>query len=153
MWGHVVYPVMLTREDHMILLQPDHCARDPRVGVGPLVDLVCERDQEHESNGEAVELVVTSNLLLRLVVHDDGLDGEGGKGHKAVVTVGFDEVMSCDSQGIHVMFTEWTNKCLQKVKHLQSKNYPLQECFQKFAIIDHSLKAIDLVKSLQTSQQ
>lgn len=41
---HVVDPVMLTRQNHVTLLQPGHQRGEVRVGVRPLVDLVGESD-------------------------------------------------------------------------------------------------------------
>ena len=49
MWGHVVYAMVLTRQNDVTLLQPLNDPRQLAIRVRPLVDLIGERDHDAES--------------------------------------------------------------------------------------------------------
>lgn len=54
---------------------------------------------------------------------------EYGKGHHKIVTVRFDEIMSCYRRWIDVMLTEWTKKILQNKQKNKKKLNKLHMSF------------------------
>ena len=66
----VVNSVVLTRQNYVALLQPLDRSGQLAVCVGPLVDLIGERDQETERQEEAVGGVPGSEFVWCLVVHE-----------------------------------------------------------------------------------
>ena len=113
---YMVDPMMQPGEDQVPVLQPHHSPREARVRVRPLVDLVGEGDEQTQHQEEAVQGVVSSDLILILPVDQERHEGEGREGHQAIVTVGLNEVVSRDGQWVHMVLSEGTDERLQCVE-------------------------------------
>ena len=142
--GHVVNPVMLTRQNYVALLQPLDGCRELAVRVRPLVDLIGERDQETESQQEAVDGVPGSKLVWSLEVHQVGEEGQRRESDETVVAVRFDEVVTSDGERINVVLTERPNESLQaKRERGRVQSYSLSLSLSHFSIKCTTLKKFD----------
>ena len=81
--------------------------------MGPLVDLVGERDKEHERHEEDVAMVPGADLLWRPGHRGVHGVGQWSQGHQTVVAVCLHKVVSCDGYWVDVVLSEWPNECLQ----------------------------------------
>ena len=93
-------------------MKPFNEGRQSTVRVRPLVNLIGERDHDAERQEEGVGGVPRPKLLPRLMIHDEGEESEEGKSDEAVVSVGLDEVVTGDGQGVDVVLSEWSDEGL-----------------------------------------
>ena len=107
-----MYPVVPLREDDVGLLQPLHPFWNSRVGVGPLVNLVCESDEKAQCVQVTIQGVPA--LYVAVWLSDKGVeaDHKTREGTHTIVTVGFDEVMPGDGNWVDVMLPERPDECL-----------------------------------------
>ena len=80
--------------------------------MGPLVDLVSEGDEEAEHKEEGVDVVPGTDILVGLVPHHVGHAHQGRESDQAVVSVGFNEVVSSDGKRVHMVLSEWSDEGL-----------------------------------------
>ena len=100
--GHVVDTVVSSREDDVGVLQPLHPGREGTVCVRPLVDLVGERDKEHERCQEHVAKVPRANLFWgpdECRVHSTAHQQQC---QETVVTIGFNEVVPGNGKRVNL---------------------------------------------------
>ena len=114
MWGNVVYAVVSLGQDDVHLLEPFDPGWQGSVGVRPLVNLVGERDKEHERHQHHVEEVPRANLFGR--PGQGGVQGtaQGCQSHQAVVTICLHKIVSGDGKRIDMMLSEWPDECLRR---------------------------------------
>ena len=96
MRGHVVHSVVSLGQDDVHLLEPLHPHREGTVRVRPLVDLVRERDKEHERHEHHVDKVPRANLFGRPCHRGVQGTAQGSQGQQTVVAVCFHEIVSRD---------------------------------------------------------
>ena len=79
----------------------------------PLVDLVGERDKEHERRQENVAKVPRANLFRRPDNRRVHCAAHWQQGQETVVTIGLNKVVSGDGQWVDVVLSERPNESLQ----------------------------------------
>lgn len=134
MGGHVVHPVVPAGQDQVVALQELDPGGKPKVGVGPLVELVGQRDKDGQQEEEAVPGVVLLDGLRGAAEEDEGLRDEADQGHHAVVAVGLDHVVPGDGSRVNVVLPEWSDESLymytgkHKSKHQDQSNVMATTC-------------------------
>ena len=116
MWHHMVDTVVLSGQDDVPILQLLHPQWQTKISVRPLVNLI---SQSHKDNENKEETVGGIRLFYRLLVMKATLVDnvtQDGQSCQAIVSICFNNIMSCDGCGIHMMLTEWTDECLREKK-------------------------------------
>lgn len=80
------------------------------------MELICQHDKNAEREKIEVPRVPCVNGLLRADEVLQSYHCQGREGNEAVVAICFNKVMSGDGCWVHMMFSEWTNKSLEKEK-------------------------------------
>lgn len=107
-------PVVFTGEDDVAVLQQRYPARQPKIRMRPLVDLIGQRHKDGQSVQVTVQGVRVIDLPWREGEEVEGHVSQRDDGQHAVIPVCLDEVVPCDGCGIDVVFPKRSDERLSK---------------------------------------